>query len=675
VRHRLTGAVMASVLGRRTWLEALLPIKEVGLKSNVSDYLELVEAVYIDATTKCIADVSDLRDLVTIRSRVKDEGLSFLTITLPQFCKDFERSLALGCVDATLFKRFRRIKGAVMPAFLQGITRHIFDFETGKVFTNEYTPTSGGLSSDIPTLIESVRQICLTFQKVELPCTPQRVQKALDSFIAIEQHFETFSVPEAETAEFSAVSAVLWDNMVGDFTPSICVPKHGPGATAERISGNQKYSWVRWHDRLEPYFPIVDNGYPLGLPSDSMELKKLEIVPEDKEQPVRVVLVPKTLKGPRVIAIEPVCMQYVQQGIRDYLYDRIESYWLTKGHVNFRDQSINQSLAISSSKTGRLATIDLSDASDRVPRSLALEMFRANPDLRDSIDSCRSRKAQLPDGRLVSPLRKFASMGSALCFPVEAMYFYTVCVVALLKSRNLSASARNVFKVTRDLYVYGDDIIVPCANAIAVLEHLQKYNCKVNTNKTFVSGSFRESCGVDAYDGEPVTPVYLRHERPQNRRQSSQIISWVATANLFYLKGYWRTATLMFKTIERYTGSLPYVSENSEGLGRISFLGFRSIGRWNRLYQRIEINALVPSPVYRTDKLEGYGALVKCFHRMKQDEPKAHLAKSLEDYPKRLLEISDPTYRWVQDPFRSAGLEQTAQHGAVTLKRRWVPAQ
>jgi hypothetical protein len=648
------------------------------LKSNVSDYLELVEQVYIDATTKCIADVSDLRDLITIRSRVEEEGLSFLTITLPKFCRDFERSIADGYVDATSFARFKRAKDAVMPAFLQGITRLIFDFETGKVLTDEYTPTVGGLSSDIPTLVESVRQICLTFQKVELPCTPKRVQKALDGFIAIEQAFETFFVPEEETAGFLAVSSVLWDNMVRSFTPDSCIPRHGPGATAERISGNQKYSWVRWHDRLEPYFPLIDNGFPLGIPPESEELQKVKIIAMDEEQPVRVVLVPKTLKSPRVIAIEPCCMQYTQQGIRDYLYDSLESYWLTSGHINFRDQSVNQKLAMESSMTGRLATIDLSDASDRVPRDLALEMFRANPDLRDSIDACRSRRAQLPDGRLVSPLRKFASMGSALCFPVEAMYFYTVCVVALLKNNNLSVSSRNINYVTRDLYVYGDDIIVPSTSAIAVLEHLQKYNCKVNTNKTFVSGSFRESCGVDAYSGYPVTPVYLRHERPQNRRQASQIISWVATANLFYLKGYWRTATLMFNNIERIIGPLPYVSENSEGLGRISYLThhFQSSqsGRWHGDYQRLEISTLVPSPVYRTDKLEGYGALVKCFHRMKRQPDIPGPAKSLEDYPRRLLEISDPTYRWIEDPFRPSGLERTALHGAVTLKRRWVPA-
>jgi hypothetical protein len=620
---------------------------EANLKSNVSDYLELIECIYIDASIKCSADVSDLRDLETIKSRVENEGVSFLTITLPMFCRDLERGLANGRVDATLFSRWKRAKLAVMPAFLQGFTRHIFDFETGKVISDEDSPTSGGFSDDISTLIESVRQICLTFKKVEMDCTPDRVAAAFENFISIEQSLSEFSASDEERSEFLDVSSVLWDPMVADFSVTMAIPKHGPGATAERISGNQKFVWQRWHDRLEPYFPLIDNAYPLGTPYDSEELKSVTIIPESDEQPVRVVSVPKTLKSPRIIAIEPVCMQYVQQGIRDYLYDKLESYWITTGHVNFRDQQVNQRLAISASRTGRLATIDLSDASDRVPRSLALEMFRSNPDLRDSIDACRSTRAELPDGRLVSPLHKFASMGSALCFPVEAMYFYTVCVVALLKASGLSLTPTNIFKVSRSLYIYGDDIIVPSMEADVVLDHLQKYNCKVNTSKTFVSGSFRESCGVDAFAGYQVTPVYLRRSRPKNKQQADQVISWVATSNLFYKKGYWRTTQFMRNCVERVIGPLPYVSEDSPALGCISYLGYQSIERWNANLHRYEIRAMVPSPVRRTDRLEGYGALMKCF--LDGREFATH------DYPVK------------------RSLEQSALRGAVTLKRRWVP--
>lgn len=632
---------------KTTWLEVSLPLKEVDLKSNVSDLLELMDCIYRDAAIKCTADVSDLRDLKTIRSRVEDEGLSFLTITLPLFARDFERALANGSVDATLFKRWKRAKDAVMPAFLQGFTRQIFNFETGKVIQNDEYPQNGGFPDDIPTVVDSVRQLCLTLKKVELDCTPKRTAAAFENFIATEQSFDDFQLSTEDRAEFLAVSSMLWDNLVVDFNPADCTLRHGPGATAEGISGNRKYRWQRWHDRMEPYFPLVGNGYPLGIPADAEELQNVTIVPETDEQPVKVVAVPKTLKGPRIIAIEPVCMQFAQQGIRDYLYDKLESYWLTAGHVNFRDQSINQRLAITSSRTGQLATIDLSDASDRVPRELALEMFRANLDLLDSIDACRSRSAKLPDGRLVSPLRKFASMGSALCFPVEAMYFYTICVVASLKAAGLSVTQRNIFKVSRCVYVYGDDIVVPSANAAIVLDHLQKYNCKVNTAKTFWSGSFRESCGVDAFYGQLVTPVYVRRMRPENLQQAQRVISWVATANLFYKKGYWRTTQFMRSKLERVVGSLPYVSETSSGLGHFSLLGYQSVERWNRQLHRFEVKTLLPSEVTKSDKLTGYGALSKCLLGLE--------SVVTDSFPiKRQLEL-------------------LALRGAVTLKRRWVP--
>jgi hypothetical protein len=698
------------------------------LKSNASDYyLEVMHAVYIDACMKCSADVLDLRDLETIRSRVENEGMSFLTITLPEFSKLFERSLDLGFLDPACFRVFHRYKHEALPAFLRGLLGQIFDHKTGKVLSHE-PPTSNQLGQglapgDISTIVEAIRQICRVFSKVEFECAPKRVHSALQSFYEIEQDLSTFSVSSEDLSEFLDVSSLLWGSMFRDFTPNRIVPKHGPGATAERISGaNQKFVWRRWHDRLEPYFPLVDNGYPLGIPVDSEELEIVTVVPEHDEQPVRVVTVPKTLKSPRVIAIEPACTQYVQQGIRDYLYDRLESHWLTRRRINFRNQSINQRLALKASRTGRYATIDLSEASDRVPLSLAMAMFEGNPDLRDSILACRSTRAHLPDDRVIDPLRKFASMGSALCFPVEAMYFYTICVVALLKEQNLSCTQRNINTVSRRVRVYGDDIIVPSAHADAVLDHLQKYNCKVNINKTFCRGSFRESCGVDAYAGYEVTPTYIRQPYPENRRQHKSLISWCATANLFYLKGYWRTTTLMFNKLEKILGPMPYVRESATVLGRYSFLGYESVDRfvspkpfepfnkadWDRraadrdfskipnstvpFYQRSEVRGWIPSPVHDSDELDGWPALMKCFLKMELRQPDLGpdiLSQRFDSASASPLNERLPLTGQTLDPRKAfsamASLEdvqsidqlhlsRSALHGAVTLKRRWAPA-
>jgi hypothetical protein len=251
------------------------------------------------------------------------------------------------------------------------------------------------------------------------------------------------------------------------------------------------------------------------------------------------------------------------------------------------------------------------------------------------------------------------------------MYFYTICVAALLKVQNLPLSHANVFLVSRDVHVYGDDLIVPSTFANAVLDYLQKYNCKVNDSKTFIEGNFRESCGVDAYAGDLVTPTYLRKQRPKNKRQVSELISWTATANLFYKKGYWRTASLLYLSVEDIIGHLPYVSPECSALGRVSFLGYRSVERWNQKLQRFEVKAWVPRPVYRSDNIDGYAALSKSLLRLES----SHMSDSLTDV-RHLLDPQRPERGFVEaragDAFH---LERSELRGAVALQHRWVPSQ
>jgi len=617
---------------------------EVYMKSQINDYLEVAQAIYYDACAQCTAKVSE-RDLLTLRSRTSKEGLSFLTILLPSFAADFEKSLRDGRIDSKSFLNFKKFRA--IPAFLSGMLSRIFDPETGRI----YDVYNLNPPDFVASLIRSVRQICLAFKKIKLSCTPNRVQASLDGFVANERSFSTFPLPKEASVEFSTVSSVLWGNILGDLRLDTFTPRHGPGATADRISVNQKFVLRRWHDRLEPYFPLLDSVYPAScgeFDKSNEELNRVSVVYSDQEQPVKVTPVPKTLKGPRIIAIEPVCMQFVQQAIARAIVSRLETHPSTSGHINFRDQSVNQRLALDSSRDGRLATIDLSDASDRVPVGYALEMFQSNPDLKDAIESCRSTRAKLPNG-VVIPVRKFASMGSALCFPVEAMYFYTICVMALLKENCLPVSYRNVYHVSRNVYVYGDDILVPTKHAVAVLNYLTKYNCKVNSKKTFFTGKFRESCGVDAFNGTQVTPAYINQPPPRTRREVRGIVSWCAVARNFYSRGYVRTASILFSRVESILGPLPWVPDTSSALGRNHPWNLDPRKRWNPDTQTLEIKAWVPGPVYRTDQIGGYAAL----------------SKSL----RKLEDLSD-----LSAPRDEKHLERSALHGEVALKRRWVPA-
>jgi hypothetical protein len=625
----------------------LAPSYGGSMKSHVSVLLSIATSVITDAVAKC-ADVHlDVRDVLTLTSRVKHEGLSFLTITLPSMGSDLEQALAEGNIGTNRFRSFK--KRGKAPAFMQGFFSQVFD-NVGRIYDEPSIPA-----------IEGLRQIAYTFKKLEIACSPSRVNAVLTKFVENEQ---ALNVPLAldDIAEFGNVSRVIWndvfpsgDNLLGDITP-----KHGPGATAEKLSGNAKFQMLRWHDRLEPYFPVLDNAFATVNAMSSPEFEKLSIISKDGEQPVRVIPVPKTLKGPRIIAIEPVCMQYTQQGLSKWLVKALKASKLTSGHINFDDQSVNRRLAITSSGDGKMSTLDMSSASDLVPYDLAISMFDSVPDIRDAISACRSTKAQMPSGEILS-LSKFASMGSALCFPVEAMYFYTLCVMALLKKRNLPTTSAAIRSVGRHIYVYGDDIIVPTHESDIVTSTLQKYHCKVNVLKSFSSGKFRESCGMDAYDGEEVTPTYLRQMPPDDKQNAKALISWLASSNLFYQRGYWQTSSILLKRVEGILGNLPVVLETCAGLGKISFQRRFSVERLSPTLHRPEVKAWTATPIYVVDQLNGYPALLKCLLSLE--------AASKGESPKIW---SDDRRETEPAPKDDKHLERSARHGAVTLKRRWV---
>lgn len=630
------------------------------MKSHVRVLTKLAICVYKDAMAKCAVQPHE-RDMKTVVSRVEDEGLSFLTITLPTVGADLEKGLRLGYVDSTCFKAFRKAsKHGAIPAFLQGMLSLIFDSGTGRIL-------------DDPSIaaIEGVRQVAYTFKKLRVACTPHRMRKAMRGYIEDEQSFNE-AIPQADLDYFHKVSRCVWGAVLSVSALNEIenmVPRHGPGATEERASSNSKYKFLRWHDRLEPIFPMMHWAFSSESAYASKEFEAVTVVTREQERPVRVTPVPKTLKAPRIIAIEPTCMQYAQQALSKTLIRVLESNPLTRGHLNYSDQKVNRKLAIDSSRAGDLATLDLSSASDRVPAALVYDMLEVAPVFREAAFACRSETALISCEGMVDtivPLRKFASMGSALCFPIESMYFYTICIGALLAKHNLPVTFGNVKHVSKGVFIFGDDILVPSDDAAAVCDHLQKYYCKVNIHKSFWTGKFRESCGMDAYDGEEVTPTYLRETPPTDRRSAKALISWTKTSNLLYKRGYWLASDFLLQRVEAILGELPLVTETCSGLGKVTFNRIQFLRqpvrrRINKSLQAVEIMAWRPSPVYRDDSLGGYNALLKCLLLLEQGTEKSP-ARSLTD-------------EWLknQEPEKvSKHLERTVRYGTVTLKRRWT---
>lgn len=574
---------------------------------------------------------SAIRDYKTVADRTEHEGLSFLTITLPTFGKDFEKGLARGYVDRSLFTGFSWRAG--LPQFLGGFLDRVFD------------RTSGVLVDD-PCVdsIRSVRQLSLMFGKLALDCSESRFKDAMQAYVNCEQevrHSDS-DLSARNKADFIRLSDMLYaraftavDRKVFD---NSLVPKHGPGATADRLRGNSKYQLGTWTYRLEKVLPSGEYLLPNWSYYD--QLDGIELLEPGMETPVRVVSVPKTLKTPRIIGIEPTCMQYAQQALLPAILEEVKRDDLLRSFLGFDDQRPNQELARLGSLTGELATLDLSEASDRVSNQHVRLLVRNHAHLFAAVDASRSRKADVP-GFGVLRLAKFASMGSALCFPFEAMVFLTLVLLGIDRASSAPLTRAELFALRGKVRIYGDDIIVPVEYVRSVVEVLQAFGFVVNDGKSFWTGKFRESCGRDYYHGDDVSFVKVRRMFPTQLKDAQETISLVALRNQLYFAGYWQTCKWLDERLGRLLRNYPVVAATSPVLGRHSFLGYQTERTVAPLWSP-QVRGHVVDHTIPASKLDGYGALLKCFHLMQgsasdSESPMSHLdvLSSMDDHLER----------------------------------------
>jgi hypothetical protein len=516
----------------------------------------LWKAMAEDYSVTCDTPID--RDYKTVCDRVEEEGRSFLTITLPNFCADFETSLAQGFVGSNLFAGFRKRGG--LPRFLSGFLLQIFDGQSLALLEN-------------PSVfaVRAIRNLTLLFKKVELDCTDARNAAALEKYLNCEvdlqkvlDRYDTLPIKE-----FKRMSSVLFGSVFDSLNRKVrefdLRPGHGPGATADRKVGNQKFDQTEWTDRLEEYFPFGEYALPHWKWFSSH--KPVYLAPA-QERPVKIALVPKTLKTPRIIAIEPTCMQYMQKALMREFVDAIESDPLVGRHTHFREQALNRDAARRGSADGSLATLDLSEASDRVLNQLVIDMLSPWPDLLGAVQACRSTSAELPSGQVV-PLVKFASMGSALTFPMEAVVFTTIVFMGLLATQGDSVpSAEFMRSIRNDVHVYGDDMIVPVGSVNEVVRLLELFGLVVNRSKSFETGLFRESCGGDYFMGESVKPIRLKRIPPTSRQDVPEIVTWNAFMNASYEAGLNRTGRYVQGILEKVLHQhLPMIPIGSGAIG------------------------------------------------------------------------------------------------------------
>jgi len=484
---------------------------------------------------------SDIEKRV-ISSRVQSEGLSFLTKTLPSYGKAVDTALHSEASLQVPF--FEKRAGTAIPKFLGWLLE--------KIFTNEGHVRS---NPDVYAL-KAFRQLVYFMYKLQLPYTQQLNEKVIEEFVSTEIELSSqridFGDPIIKTAR-TFVSRLFRGFDCRDIFPS-----HGPGAVATGEASGEKSNFSRLYTCIEVVYPYTEY-FCLGS-AYADDRSYLESLTSLEAGTAKVVLVPKDSRGPRLISCEPLEFQWIQQGLCRKLYSWIEAHRLTRGHVNFTDQTVNRELALLASRTCEYATMDMKDASDRVSLELVKNLF-SGTSLLEGLLASRSEMTRLPDGRVVK-LHKFAPMGSAVCFPIEALCFYALSYAILRRYGYRADYARKA------IYVYGDDIIVRSEVYKLLLQHFPNYGLRFNMGKCCVSGFFRESCGCDAFKGIDVTPIRLRKTwSHRDTWDSSEILAYVEQSNALHKAGYFTVADAIQIMVENRYGALPFLPvEDTTGI-------------------------------------------------------------------------------------------------------------
>lgn len=575
------------------------------LKSLAPVLLDLVQCLLRDIATHLSDSVEEkslLRDVALIERRTHSEGISFLTKTLPTFAKHLEFSLEHECWKP--IAGFRRSRKGPLPLFLGGLVGLVFD------------RTDGSLRSDPPAdAVSAIRQVAYSFYKLEFPMSQDMVDSAVESYKRVDRSLPEPTAPEGlfplRTRVLLRGARLVVSRLFDRFNPRDIDPRHGPGAVATGESRESKWDFKRIFRKLHEMYPYYEYFY--ASRSHFLDSGRAGWFSRKRKRfgVSKYTLVPKDSRGPRGISMEPLELQYIQQGLFRSMKTWIERHPLTSGRVNFTSQEVNRRLALSSSVDRRFATVDMKEASDRVSLWLVRQLFAGCPELLKALEATRSAATRLPNGQIIS-LRKFAPMGSALCFPIEAIVFYALLVSIRMLDEDLS-----VEEAANGIYVYGDDLIITPQLYMTAASDFMPLGLRFNGKKSFAKGSFRESCGLDAFAGVEVTPTRFRKVlTSKGRLGPGEAANTVAVRNSLYCKGYFRTAAYLDRLLSHHLGELPRIPCESQvgflalmdwSCGTVSAHGVAS--RYNANLQRIEVKAQQVVPVDRPSRYTGWPAV------------------------------------------------------------------
>lgn len=591
-----------------------------------------------------------------VYKRVHCEGLGFLTKTLPSLGKGLDQAFNGVPLDSAKLG-FKPLPGSKLPRFL------------GELFAVVLQSDGSLLPNPSAECVRTLRQLLYVLYKYELPYTSEQEQTVVEAFRKAEDEiipaaewakalfersdydrdrpYSWRAIPQNKEELVLKARSILAD-VFGTFDPKDIYPRHGPGAVATKQQLWDKYLWKNVSANITNYYPF-DEYFMSSIGHVCDAWQNIGSVTQI-DHSARVCLVPKDSRGPRLISCEPVDYQWIQQGLGRAIVQHVESHRTTRYNVFFTDQAPNQRGALLGSTNGKYATLDLKEASDRNSLDVVRLLFPSH--LYEALVACRSSSTILPNGEVLR-LRKFAPMGSCLCFPVMALTIWAI----------LTAAAPDAD--TRDsILVYGDDIIVPTAFAESAMTLLEEFGFKSNRSKSFYQGPFRESCGVDAFKGIDVTPVRIRTVW-QPSRSPDVYSSWVAYANSFWDRRCYATYSHIVGMLGSVYGQVPTTDMN------LSCPSLRATPRdmvptrtrWNPHLQRREFYVWDVGTRPINHEIDGWSMLLRFFTEGSRAQS-SNLLDSTEHLPKWQKGITDGA----QTPFR---VRSYTRRRRSMLRRRW----
>jgi hypothetical protein len=424
--------------------------------------------------------------------------------------------------------------------------------------------------------------------------------------------------------------------VLADLDLSDIRPGHGPGGVADKKDRFERWDINEWPKKALRVYPF----YQFAVPSFEAlcERSNFRVV----ENPTtRICLVPKDFKAPRLISAESTVTQYLQQGQMRKMMQYIQSNTLLYRSVRLRDQSHNRFMA-QKAYSDHSATVDLSNASDTISVPLFWYLFSELPVLRRQLMSTRSDFAQAGEERI--RLSAFAPMGSAVCFPVETLVFWAICMASVRLHRVIHRTEMRFMSwwdISSQVSVFGDDIVMPLDGCLETfLTTLQSVGCQPNMSKTCYKTPFRESCGKEYFNGNDVSIIRNRNYHYDERKKIADYPVLLDLQRKFFSFGLFRTAALLRDWAREIYPIIEYFPRESElesfrqnlELYRSDFAGDLTFRRdhdrfccafssrchidsgiktrFNRDYQRHECRLPIVVQRYRKWESEGYPRLL-----------------------------------------------------------------